>query len=136
MSQAFDPVDVELGGKKYQLRFTMGALRRAQARLREIRGDKVSIFQLLSPKNKEQLSPDEIVVLFHQGMRHGEHQDLTEEQVDDMIDARQLDSLAEKLALAMGGEIVREKPEEEIKKERPLASSSPGATSGPSGESS
>ena len=35
----------------------MGALRRAQTRLREIRGDKISIFELFSPKNKEQLSP-------------------------------------------------------------------------------
>jgi hypothetical protein len=69
-------------------------------------------------------------------MRHGEDEKLTEEEVENMIDARMLDSLAEKLALAMGGEIVRTKPDEEAKEERPLASSSPGASSGPSGESS
>jgi hypothetical protein len=131
----FDPVAVELGdGKTRLLRFSMGALRRAQTRLRELRGDKISIFQLLSPKNKEQLSPDEIVVLFHQALRH-EDKDLTEEQVEEMIDARQLDYLAEKLAEAMGGTVERVKPDGGMNEgERPL-SPSPGATSGPSGES-
>ena len=105
----FEPVEIQLD-KPRRLKFTMGALRRAQTRLRAIRGDKISIFELFSPKNKEQLSPDEIVVLFHQGLRHDDP-NLTEEMVEEMIDARQLDELAEKLAEAMGGTVEKTKPD-------------------------
>ena len=131
-TKAFEPVEVELD-KKRHLQFTMGALRRAQTRLQEIHGDKVSIFKLLSPENKDQLGPDEIVVLFHQGLRK-EDPNLTEEQVEDMIDVRQLDDLAEQLAVALGGKNDA-KGKEGGGNADPL-SPSPGKTSGPSDVSS
>jgi hypothetical protein len=130
--KALDPVDVMLD-KKRRLRFTMGSLRRAQRRLEEIRGEKISIFELLSEKNKDKLSPDEIVVLFHQGLV-ADDPGLTEEKLEDMIDVRSLDALAEKLALALGGEGQPAVPGKEGKADAsPL---SPGSTSGPSGASS
>ena len=131
-TKAFEPVEVELD-KKRHLQFTMGALRRAQTRLQEIRGDKIPIFKLLSPENKDNLGPDEIVVLFHQGLRK-EDPDLTEEQVEDMIDVRQLDALAQQLAAALGGEATA-KGKEGGGDAVPL-SPSPGETSGRSGVSS
>ena len=131
-AHAFEPVQVELD-KLRHLRFTMGALRRAQKRIQEIRGEKISIFQLLSPQNQEKLGPDEIVVMFHQGLRH-EDANLTEEQVEDMIDVRQLDALADKLAEALGGE-KDGKGKGGGAATGPL-SSSPGVNSGPSGASS
>ena len=131
-AHAFEPVEVVLD-KKRHLRFTMGALRRSQKRIQEIRGETISIFQLLSPQNQEKLGPDEIVVLFHQGLRH-EDAELTEEQVEDMIDVRQLDALAEKLAEALGGE--KDAKEKGGGAATGPLSSSPGATSGPSGASS
>jgi hypothetical protein len=148
--RAFEPVEIVLDRKRV-LRFGMGALRRAQARLRELRGDNVNILVLLSPTNREQLGPDELVVLFHQGLLKDDPT-LTEEQVDDLLDVRWLDqNLALKLAEALGG-VEREialvtcpncahkfTPKSEDEKseahKRPLASS-PGAISGPSGESS
>lgn len=132
-ANAFEPVDVMLD-KKRRLRFTMGALRRAQRRLDELRGgEKVSIFQLLSPANKDQLSPDEIVVLFHQGLR-ADDPSLTEEQVDELLDVRDLDAIAEKLALALGGAGAA-KGKEGGADASPLERS-PGSTSGPSPGSS
>ena len=85
-SSAFESVEVELD-KKRRLRFTMGSLRRAQRRLDELRGEKQSIFKILSPQNKDQLGPDEIVVLIHQGLLTDDPA-LTEEQVENMIDVR------------------------------------------------
>ena len=71
--------------------------------------------------------------MFHQGLRHDDP-NLTEEMVEEMIDARQLDELAEKLAEAMGGTFEKTKPVDGAKEtDRPL-SQSPGATSGASGE--
>jgi hypothetical protein len=147
--KVYDPVEIVLDRKRV-LRFGMGALRKAQARLREIRADNVNILQLLSPKNQEELGPDELVVLFHQGLLKDDPE-LTEEQVEDLLDARALDEgLALKLAEALGGKNApvvvtcpncahkfKPKPEDEKSEadKRPL-SSSPGAISGPSGESS
>jgi len=101
-SSAFEPVEVELD-KKRRLRFTLGSLRRAQRRLDELRGEKLSIFKILSPQNQDQLGPDEIVVLIHQGLL-ADDPALTEEQVENMIDARNMEALALKLAEALGGE--------------------------------
>lgn len=129
---AFEPVEVTLD-KKRRLQFNMGALRRAERRLDEIRGEKRSIFNLLSPANMDRLGPDEIVVLFHQGLRKDDPE-LTEEQVEDMIDVRQLNELAGKLAAALGGEGAANKKEGGADAS-PLASS-PGVSSGPSGGSS
>jgi hypothetical protein len=129
--KALDPVDVMLD-KKRRLRFTMGSLRRAQRRLEEIRGEKISIFELLSEKNKDKLSPDEIVVLFHQGLR-ADDPNLTEEQVEELIDVRELDALAEKLAQALGGQARPDGKEKEGRADASPLPPSPGSTSGPSG---
>jgi hypothetical protein len=126
---AFEPVEVMLD-KKRRLRFSMRALRCAEKRLTELRGEKIKIFNLLSPANQDKLGPDEIIVLFHQGLLQDDPS-LTEEQVEEMIDVRALDGLAERLAEALGGP----KPNTEARDSRPLARS-PGSISGPSGESS
>lgn len=128
---ALTPVNVDLD-KTRTLRFTLGALRRAEKRLKEIRGEQVSIFEILSEENKRKLGPEEIIVLFHHGLID-EDPNLTEDKVADMIDVRQLDVLAVKLAEALGGAGKSKQPEGD--NHRPLALS-PGSNSGPSAASS
>ena len=132
-NSALPLVEVELD-KKRSLRFTMGSLRRAEKRLNEIRGSDVSIFQILSEENKGKLGPDEIIVLFHHGLAH-EDPNLTEDNVADMIDLRELDILGARLAEALGGAVAPKQPSPEANGDRPLARS-PGSSSGPSGASS
>jgi len=126
-------VELELD-KKRSLRFTMGALRRAEKRLDEIRGGQhVSIFELLSEENKRKLGPDEIIVLFHHGLLHDDP-NLTEEDVADMLDVRQLDALGQRLAEALGAAVKPKASVPEASGDRPLAVS-PGSSSGPSPDS-
>src|SRR5262245_31579012 len=130
---ALPVVEVELDRKR-SLRFTMGSLRRAEKRLDEIRGGQhLSIFELLSEENKRKLGPDEIIVLFHHGLLH-EDSKLTEEDVADMLDVRQLDELGQRLADALGGAVKPNASGPEANG-RPLALS-PGSSSGHSGASS
>jgi len=133
-NSALPSVFVDLD-KRRTLRFTMGSLRRAEKRLDEIRnGQHVSIFQILSEENKGKLGPDEIIVLFHHGLAH-EDPTLTEDNVADMIDVRELDILGTRLAEALGGAVTTKQPSPEANGDRPLARS-PGSSSGPSGASS
>ena len=132
-NSALPSVFVDLD-KRRMLRFTMGSLRRAEKRLNEIRGSDVSIFQILSEENKGKLGPDEIIVLFHHGLAH-EDPNLTEDNVADMIDVRELDILGTRLAEALGGAVTTKQPSPEANGDRPLARS-PGSSSGPSGASS
>jgi hypothetical protein len=132
-NSALPSVFVDLD-KRRMLRFTMGSLRRAEKRLNEIRGSDVSIFQILSEENKGKLGPDEIIVLFHHGLAH-EDPTLTEDNVADMIDVRELDILGARLAEALGGAVTTKQPSPEANGDHPLARS-PGSSSGPSGASS
>ena len=132
-NSALPSVFVDLD-KRRMLRFTMGSLRRAEKRLNEIRGSDVSIFQILSEENKGKLGPDEIIVLFHHGLAH-EDPNLSEDNVADMIDVRELDILGTRLAEALGGAVTTKQPSPEANGDRPLARS-PGSSSGPSGASS
>jgi hypothetical protein len=132
-NSALPSVFVDLD-KRRMLRFTMGSLRRAEKRLNAIRGSDVSIFQILSEENKGKLGPDEIIVLFHHGLAH-EDPNLTEDNVADMIDVRELDILGARLAEALGGAVTTKQPSPEANGDRPLARS-PGSSSGPSGASS
>jgi len=86
-------VPVELGGQQYFLRYTMATLRK--------------IRQEMGPQAlAEGVGDDKLIKVLWYGFKN-QHPDLTEEQVEELIDLRDLKNVVIALRQAMGGTDVK-----------------------------